>query len=60
MPGNQVAYRANKRVYSLSAVLLRPREPLAVFPVNGQKPEIGGEILDRKVAAARAPGVTGW
>jgi hypothetical protein len=59
MPRNQVAYRANKRESFLSAVLLRPCEPLALIPVNGQKPEIGGQFLDRKIAAARAPGVAG-
>jgi hypothetical protein len=42
MPGNKVAYRANKRESSLSAVSLRPCEPLALIPVNGQNPEIGG------------------
>ena len=42
MPGNQVAYRANKRESSLSAVTLRPCEPLAVILVIGQNPEIGG------------------
>ena len=49
MPGNQVAYRANKRVSSLSAVSLRPREPLAVIPVNGQNPKSGGNFWIEKL-----------
>jgi hypothetical protein len=59
MPGNKVAYMANKRESGLSAVSLRPCEPLALIPVNGQKAEIGGKFLERKIAAARAPGVAG-
>ena len=59
MAGNQVAYRANKRESSLSAVSLRPCEPLALIPVNGQKPKSGGQFSDRKMGAARAPGVAG-
>jgi hypothetical protein len=31
-----------KRESGLSAVSLRPCEPLALIPVNGQEPEIGG------------------
>jgi hypothetical protein len=48
MPGKQVAYRAAKRESSLSAVSLRPCEPLTLIPVNGQKPEIGGKIRSEK------------
>jgi hypothetical protein len=59
MAGIQFAYGANERESGLSAVSLRPCEPLALIPVNGQKHDIGGEILDRKMAAARAPGVAG-
>ena len=59
MPENQVAYRAKKRESNLSVVSLRPCEPLALIPVNEQKPEIGGQFLDRKIVAARAPGVAG-
>ena len=55
MPGKKVAYWANKRESSLSAVSLRPCEPLALIPVNGQKPKFS----DRKMDAARAPGVAG-
>ena len=49
MPGKKIAYRAKKRKSSLSAVSLRPCELLAVIPVNGQKYEIGGQFLDRKL-----------
>jgi hypothetical protein len=59
MAGNQVSYGANKFESGLNAVSLRLYEPLALIPVNGQKPEIGGGFLDRKMAAARAPGVAG-
>jgi|AntAceMinimDraft_5_1070358.scaffolds.fasta_scaffold48694_2 hypothetical protein len=55
MPGSKVAYRANKREFILSAVSLRPCEPLAVIPVNGQKPEIGGQLLDRKKCCSMRP-----
>jgi hypothetical protein len=65
MPENKVAYRANKRESSLSAVSLRPCEPLALVPVNGQKPEITKSIKnrrqnsDRKMTAERDPEVAG-
>jgi hypothetical protein len=53
MPENQVTYRANKRESSLSAVSLRPCEPLALIPVNGQNPEIGGKIRTENDCSAR-------
>ena len=37
------------------AVRLLNCQPLALIPVNGQKSEIGGQLSDRKMAAARAP-----
>jgi hypothetical protein len=54
MPGNQVSYRANERDSSLSAVSLRLCEPLAVIPVNGQKPKFGGNFWIEKLLQ-RAP-----
>jgi len=59
MAGKLVSYRANKRESSLSAASLRPYEPLALIPVNGQKLKWGGQFSDRKMDAARAPGVAG-
>jgi len=59
MAGNKVAYKANKREFSLSAVSLRPCEPLALIPVKGHKPKSWGQFSDRKMGAARALGVTG-
>jgi hypothetical protein len=44
------------RAAGLFAVQLLPRQPLALIPVNGEKNEIGGEIVP-KMAAARDPGV---
>jgi len=55
MPVNQVSYRASKRESSLSAVSLRPCGPLAVIPVNGQKPEIGGAIFGSKNCCSTRP-----
>jgi hypothetical protein len=52
-------HMGQKRESGLSAVSLRPCEPLALIPVNGQKPETGGQFFDRKMAAARAPWVAG-
>ena len=37
MAGKEVAYGANKFESGLSAVSLRPCEPLALIPVNGEK-----------------------
>jgi hypothetical protein len=48
MAGNQVEYGANKFESCLSAVSLRPCGPLALIPVNGKKPEIGGKIRAEK------------
>jgi hypothetical protein len=42
MAGNQVSYGAKNRESGLSALSLRPCEPLALISVNGQEPEIGG------------------
>jgi hypothetical protein len=33
--------------------------PLALIPVNGQKPEISGQNSDRQIAAAHAPEFAG-
>jgi hypothetical protein len=48
MPGIQAAYGAQKRESGLSAVSLRPCEPLALIPVNEKKNEIGGKIRTGK------------
>ena len=48
MPGNQVAYGANKFESGLSAVSLRPYGPLALIPVNEEKNEIRGKIRTEK------------
>ena len=48
MAGNQVAYGANKFESGLSAVSLRPCEPLVLIPVNGEQNEIGGKNWTEK------------
>jgi len=40
-------------------VQLLPCQPLALIPVNGQSPEIGGQTSDQKMAAARDLGSPG-
>ena len=56
MAGNKIAYGANKFESGLSAVSLLLWAPGAD---SGQrtKTEIGGQNSDRKMAAARDPGV---
>jgi hypothetical protein len=59
MAGKKVVYWASKYESGLSDVSLRPCEPLALIPVNGQKPDIGVQFLDRKFlqhAPLRSPG----
>ena len=59
MAGNQALYRPQERAAGLFAVQLLICQPQALIPVKGKKSEIGGKISDRKMAAARAPGVAG-
>ena len=55
MPGNQASYRAKKRESSLSAVSLRPCEPLALIPVNGQKKRNQGAKFGPKNGCSTRP-----
>ena len=48
MAGNQAAYGAKKCESGLSAVSLRPCGPLALIPINGQNPDIAGQIRTEK------------
>jgi hypothetical protein len=47
--GEKVRFGAQKRDSGLSDVSLRLHGPLALIPVNGQKPEIAGQNSDRKL-----------
>jgi hypothetical protein len=53
MVGKQVAYGAKKRESGLSAVSLRPCEPLALIPVNGKKTKSGAKYGPKNGCSAR-------